>query len=290
MAADVTVAGGHGDLEALDALEMVQAQEVPRGRRVWTKTWPKLLAVATVLLAWQLLVASHHWPPYVLPGPRATFDQLFADAGTVAFWQAVGITMRRAVIGFAISVVLGTVLGAGVSRIPVLRSALGSAITGLQTMPSIAWLPIALLLFQLSEGAILFIIVIGAAPSIANGLINGVDNTALLHVRVGRTLGASGVSLFRHVYLPSAMPTFVGGLRQGWAFAWRALIAAELYVPVGHIFSLGVRLDNAEQTSDSVEMLAMIVTIFIVGIVVNTAFVALDRGVRRRRGLLTTEC
>ena len=116
------------------------------------------------------------------------------------------------------------------SRSRVLRAAVGSLITGLQTMPSIAWFPLAILLFKLTEAAIMFVVVLGAAPSIANGLISGVDHVPPIMLRAGRVLGAKGISAYRHVMLPAALPSFIAGLKQGWAFAWRSLMAGELLV------------------------------------------------------------
>ena len=127
---------------------------------------------------------------------------------------------------------IGTVVGSLVARIPTLRAAFGSLITGLQTMPSIAWFPLAILIFQLSERAILFVVVLGAAPSIANGLITGADNVPPILLRAGRVLGARGLAAYRYVVLPASLPSFVGGLKQGWAFAWRSLMAGELLVVI----------------------------------------------------------
>src|SRR5207245_6949513 len=123
--------------------------------------------------------------------------------------RATATTLQRAGIGYALAVAIGVVIGLAVARNRVLRAAVGSLITGLQTMPSIAWFPLAILLFKLSESAILFVVVLGAAPSIANGIISGVDHVPPLLVRAGRSMGASGVSLYRHVVIPAALPATV---------------------------------------------------------------------------------
>ena len=154
-------------------------------------------------------------------------------------WQAIGTTLRRAVIGFALALVIGAVVGALVSRIRPLRAAVGSLITGLQTMPSIAWFPFAIILFGANTTAILFVIVLGAAPSIANGLIAGVDYMPPLLLRAGKTMGLRRVALYRHLILPASLPAFVAGLKQGWAFAWRSLMAGELLVIILGQPSLG---------------------------------------------------
>jgi NitT/TauT family transport system permease protein len=163
---------------------------------------------------------------------------------------------------------------------------LGSLITGQQTMPSIAWFPLAILLFKLSEQAILFVVVIGAAPAIANGVISGIDHIPPLWLRAGRVLGARGVAAYRHVILPAALPAFVAGLKQGWAFAWRSLMAGELLVVIANQPSLGVRLQFERDFADATGLLAVMALILVIGIVVDAAgFSALERRLRRRRGL-----
>ncbi len=221
----------------------------------------------------------------MLPGPGDVFPQLWKDLQEGAFWSGLGLTMRRAVIGFALAILVGALLGAVVSRVRFLRVAFGSLITGLQTMPSIAWFPLAILLFQLSESAILFVIVIGAAPSIANGLIAGVDYTPPILLRAGKILGLRGFALYRHLILPASLPAFVTGLKQGWAFAWRSLMAGELLVIIGHHASLGVRLEYARENIDANDMIATMIVILVIGIVIDRLFSAADRTLRARRGL-----
>ena len=168
-----------------------------------------------------------------------------------------------------------------------LRAAFGSFITGLQTMPSIAWFPLAVLLFKRTEAAMLFVVVLGAAPSIANGLIAGVDTLPPLLLRAGRTMGARGITLFRHVVLPGALPSFVGGIKQGWAFAWRSLMAGELLVIIANSPPIGERLENARQLSDAPTLIAYMLVILVIGILLDAlVFGAAERAVRRRWGLL----
>jgi NitT/TauT family transport system permease protein len=269
----------------LDALEMAARSRHGLLRRAWTSTWPVLAAVALAVGIWELVVLSGWKPTYVLPGPADVFPQLGKDLSEGAFWSGLGLTMRRALIGFSLAIVAGVALGSVVSRVRFLRMAFGSLITGLQTMPSIAWFPLAILLFQLSESAILFVIVIGAAPSIANGLIAGVDYTPPILLRAGRILGLRGLSLYRHLILPASLPAFVTGLKQGWAFAWRSLMAGELLVIIGHHASLGVRLEYARENIDANDMIATMIVILFIGIVIDRLFSAVDRTLRARRGL-----
>ena len=273
-------------LAGLDALELAGDPEPGRVHKVWSATWPKVAALALALLLWQSAVWFELKPEYLLPGPGEVFPELWQQVQTGEFWKAVGITMRRAVVGYAIAILIGAVLGLAVARSKVLRSAIGSMITGLQTMPSIAWFPLAILLFQLSETAIMFVVVLGAAPSIANGLITGVDHVPPLLVRAGRSLGAGSVSLYRHVVLPAALPSFVGGLKQGWAFAWRSLMAGELLVIVAGKPSIGARLTFARELNDAALLMAWMIVILVIGIVVDSLFGVADRRIRRRWGLL----
>jgi len=143
--------------------------------------------------------------------------------------------------------------------------AFGSLITGIQTMPSIAWFPLAILLFQLSERAIMFVVVIGAAPSIANGLISGSDNIPPVLLRAGRALGARGFSSYRHIVLPASLPYFVGGMKQGWAFAWRSLMAGELLVVIAGRESIGVLLQTNRNLQNADGLLAVMIAILVIG-------------------------
>lgn len=273
-------------LAGLDALEEALGRGPTRARQVWTMVWPKLAAVALTLVLWQVVVWSGWREDYLLPGPGRVLPVLFERLGTGEFWTAVGITMRRAVTGYTVALIIGSVIGLAVARIPLLRSAVGSLITGLQTMPSIAWFPLAILLFGLSEQAILFVVVLGAAPSIANGLIAGVDHVPPLMVRAGRMLGARGVGLYRHVILPASLPAYVAGLKQGWAFAWRSLMAGELLVIVANRPSIGDQLALAREFSRVNDLLALMIVVLVIGIVVDTIFGRVDLSIRRRWGLI----
>jgi len=274
------------EIRGHDALDL--GSSTPRlAHSAWRAAWPKLAAVGISLGLWQLVAISGWRPSYVLPGPGPVFADLGTQLVTGDFWSAVAITMTRGVAGFFLAAALGLVLGVLVARSRILRAALGSLITGLQTMPSIAWFPLAILLFQLSEQAILFVILIGAVPSIANGVIGGVDYVPALLVRAGRNIGASGLSLYRHVVLPAALPSIVTGLKQGWAFAWRSLLAGELLVSIANRPSLGQFLDQSSQLNDTPYMIALMIAILTIGIAVDAVFGTFERGIRRRRGVVT---
>lgn len=273
------------EISGLDALELAAASKPSLVRRTWSATWPMAAAVLLALGGWELVVLSGWKDPWVLPGPRSVLPEFWDTVTTGRFWDAVGLTMWRAVTGFALAIAVGVTIGAAVSRVAVLRRAVGSLITGLQTMPSIAWFPFAILMFQLSENAILFVVVLGAAPSIANGLIAGVDYTPPLLLRAGKVLGLHGVSLYRHLILPASLPSFVAGLKQGWAFAWRSLMAGELLVIIGDTQSVGTLLHFARELSDTEAMISVMIVILIIGILVDQLFALVDRTIRDRWGL-----
>jgi NitT/TauT family transport system permease protein len=273
------------ELSGLDALELPVARRTTRAARLWAATWPKLMAVGTFFLTWQLIVWSGWKPEYVLPPPATVFDTLFSDFGDIL--DAVSTTMVRAVEGFTLAVVIGTLVGAVVSRNRILRAGIGSMITGLQTMPSIAWFPLAILLFKATNGAILFVVVLGAAPSIANGLIHGIDHIPPVYLRAGRVLGARGYQSFRHIVLPAALPSFVAGLKQGWAFAWRSLLAGELLVLIPGTFSLGYRLELERGLNNTEGVIAIMMVIFVIGVIVDGVFFGtIEKQIRRRYGLV----
>lgn len=272
-------------MAGLDALELAGNQRAGAAKQVWARVWPMLTAIALVLVAWELVVLSGRWPEYVFAGPITTFQDLWTKLGTAEFYQALGTTMRRAFTGFALAVLVGLVVGAAVSRIRVLRAAFGSLITGLQTMPSIAWFPFAILLFGLTENAIQFVVILGAAPSIANGLITGVDYTPPLLLRAGHVLGFRRWQLYRHVILPASLPSFLAGLKQGWAFAWRSLMAGELMVIIAYQSSLGQQLAYARELHDSPGLIGTMIVILVIGIVIDMLFEGADSALRRRWGL-----
>jgi NitT/TauT family transport system permease protein len=271
----------------LEAQEVAQPNE-QRSRRLavkaWNSLWPKLLAIGIVLAVWELIHLSG-WKKLIFPAPGPTLANLWGQLQTAQLWHAIATTGERAVIGFALAVVIGGVIGALVSRIAPLRAAVGSLITGLQTLPSIAWFPFAIILFGINTTAILFVIVLGAAPSVANGLIAGVDYTPPLLLRAGKMMGLRRLSLYRHLILPASLPAFVAGLKQGWAFAWRSLVAGELLVVIANQPSLGVLLSTYQDQADMESATSIIIVILILGIIVDMLFGVADRAIRRRWGL-----
>ena len=286
MSADMEEAAA---LTGLDNLENVprgsghSAGEI--GGRVWRALWPKVLAVAIVLGVWELVYLLKVKPHDILPGPGQVFPDLWHQLTHGQLWQAIGTTLRRAVIGFALALVMGSLVGLVVARVPPVRAAVGSMITGLQTIPSVVWIPFAIILFGNNTPAILFMVIITAAPSIANGLIAGVDFTPPLLLRAGKSMGLRRVALYRDLILPAALPPFVAGLKQGWAFAWHGLFAGELLVIVPNSPSIGVLLSSDQDQTDMVGVISIMIVILVLGVAVDMLFNALNESIRRRRGL-----
>jgi NitT/TauT family transport system permease protein len=248
---------------------------------------PGVGAIAVVLALWQAVVWSGWRPEWVLPPPKQVFARLWHELFSPDTWRALQITLGRALIGYAIAIVVGSAIGLVMTRVRWLRAAFGGLTTGLQTMPSIAWFPLAILLFQLGEAAILFVVVLGAAPSIANGLLDAIDQIPPLLVKAGRSLGARGFGLYRRVVVPAALPGFVNGLKQGWAFSWRSLMAGELIVMFADRPSIGMRLSQSRELADAEGLLAWMIVVLTIGIVVHgLGFGIAERRMMRKRGLL----
>jgi NitT/TauT family transport system permease protein len=281
MATDTTLAG----LDALDLGPLPERKNAAeRARGAWAVLWPKLAAVALVWVVWELVHLTG-WKKYVLPGPGVTLSNLWDQAQTGLLWHAVGDTLMRAVLGYALAVVIGTVVGLLVARIRPLRAAVGSLITGLQTLPSAAWIPFAIILFALDTSAILFIIVITTAPAIANGVISGVDYIPPLLLKAGRVIGLRGLSLTWRVIVPAALPTFMASLKQAWAFTWHALLTAELLVLVANVPSIGQLFSADQEQTDMPSTIAVMIVILVLGIAADALFGWANYRVRKRWGL-----
>ncbi len=262
--------------------------------RVWNWIWPKLLAVGLVILIWQSAVWTQWKPSYILPSPEEVFSrlghELMGDSSTdKTLWSQLARTVVRGTTGYAIAIAIGTALGIAVVQWRAMRMAVGSLIAGMQTMPSIAWFPLAILFFGLSENAILFVVVLGAAPSIASGVITGIDEVPPPFLRAGQMIGARGVDRYRYIVLPAAMPAYLAGLKQGWAFSWRSLLAGELLVPIGGASSLGSALMYSRTIPNGAPwLLSLMIVILVIGMVIDGIFGFFTRRMRLRRGLTGT--
>lgn len=277
------------ELEAgLDALEAgpVEASRSP-WRRTLSAALPPLLAMLGILVLWQLVETTRD--PDNLPGPQEVWQSVRTEWELGRTQEAIATSLERGVLGFLVSLAVATPIGLLLARVPFLRRAFRPLISGLQSLPSVAWVPAAILWFGLNDLTLYFVILMGAIPSIVNGTISGLDQVPPLYQRVGHVLGARGLTLARLVLLPAALPGYLGGLKQGWAFSWRSLMAAELIATSGDLgLGLGQQLDQARTLGDLPGVLSGILAILFVGIAVELlVFAPLERRVLRRRGLLT---
>lgn len=196
---------------------------------------------------------------------------------------AILASFKRLLLGYCLSMLLGLLLGVLIARFPLLQDTVGTLVLGLQTVPSICWLPLAILWFGLSETAITFVVVIGALWSMILSTEAGIKNVQPLLIRAARNMGAKGARLFWLVVLPAAVPSLITGLRLSWAFAWRALLAAEL---VGNGIGLGQVLVIGRNLGDSAQVLGLMVIIGVLGSIFDVvAFRRLEQRVLLRWGL-----
>ncbi|HSV66568.1 MAG TPA: ABC transporter permease [Mycobacteriales bacterium] len=271
----------------LDALTTEVADRRPWWRRGLGTVVPPLCAVAFLLAVWQALVMAKVKPDYLLPSPAQVWASVSEQWNLGALPRAIWLSVSRGLFGFAVSVAVATPLGLLVARVRVVRAAIGSLLSGLQTLPSVAWVPAAILWFGLSPMTIFVVVLLGAVPSIANGMVAGIDQIQPLHLRVGRVLGARGLTAARHIVLPAALPGYLAGLKQGWAFSWRSLMAAELIAQSPRLGTgLGQLMDTGRELTDMSLVFGMIVVILLVGVAIDQLiFTPLERVTLRRRGL-----
>ena len=277
------------ELEAgLDALDSSAEVRPDRGRRLLSALWPPVVAVALGLALWELAYRAGIKPAYALPSPADVGLELLAQLRDGTLLEAMGVSLSRGGLGFLAALAIGTPLGLLIARVHAVRRGIGPLVSGLQSLPSVAWVPAAIIFFGIGNAAIYAVVLLGAVPSIANGMVSGIDQVPPLYRRVGQVLGARGFAVSRHVLLPAALPGYVGGLRQGWAFSWRSLMAAELIVKSPELGTgLGQLLEEGRFLQDMSLVFAGILGILVVGIAVELLlFAPLERLVLRRRGLL----
>ncbi len=236
-----------------------------------------------LLLVWELLARLGPWPRWLLPDPVAVARTLGAMAADGRLGAAVLRSLSRLAQGFALAMLLGIPLGLTMARSALVQGALRPLVLGLQALPSICWLPIALLWFGRSEAAIVFVVVMGSLLAIAIATEDGVAGVDPLLLRAAGTLGIRGVRFHLGVLLPAALPGVVTGLKLGWSFAWRALMSGELITSAG---GLGWLLAGGRESLDVAQVLGVMICIVAFGLLVDQGlFRPLELRVRRRWGL-----
>lgn len=281
---DAAVGAG---LDALDTPVQSTSDGRGRARRFLGQALPPITVLVIIVLIWQALWAAAIWPEFKLPAPAdvgAVIGHLVTSGDIFSFlW----VSVHRAVIGFAVAILVAVPLGLLIANFSLVRRGIGPIVSGLQSLPSVAWVPAAILWFGLTDASIYFVVLLGAVPSIANGLVSGMDQIPPILPRVGKVLGAGRLASARHILLPAALPGFLGGLKQGWAFSWRSLMAAELIATSPDLGEgLGQYLHNGMSLSDISMVFAGILLIFIVGVGIELlVFRPLENSVLKARGL-----
>ncbi len=292
--ADASASAHSDDLRSLEAgldrLQTFEGRGPGRWRRFASSVLPPLVFIALLIVVWQLYVVIAQPRPDMVPGPLDVLAAMGDAWQSGRLQEAVITSLERGVVGFLIAIAVGTPLGLLLAEVRPLRRAVGPIISGLQVLPSVAWVPAAIIWFGLSDATVYFVILMGAIPSIVNGLIAGVDQVPPQLRRVGTVLGASRWQLATAVILPAALPGYVAGLKQGWAFSWRSLMAAEIIAVGGTIgFGLGSMLQQSRELADLAGVLATIILILGIGILIELLFFGpVERRMLKRRGLLTT--
>jgi NitT/TauT family transport system permease protein len=235
-----------------------------------------------VIMIWEVASRVGVWPKFLFPAPSEVLQTLLQGFADRTFIFGILASVRRILLGYSISLVAGVLLGLGISRNKLIAETIGSLILGLQTLPSICWLPLALLWFGLNESAIIFVVVMGALLSITTATESGIKNAPPLLIKAGQNMGARGPRLLFEVIVPAALPSIITGMKQGWSFAWRSLMAGELlYGSVG----LGNLLTVGRELNDMSQVLAVMLIIIIIGLCADyLVFTRLERGMRRRWG------
>ncbi|MEW2115464.1 ABC transporter permease [Streptomyces sp. NPDC005474] len=288
--ADAPTKAGFGGLEAgLDALETTAGGRTPFRQTFTQKILPPVIAVALVLVVWQALISLKIVDDQTkLPSPgdvAAEFKNSWLEGDLLGYiWTSIS----RGLLGFLLALAIGTPLGLLVARVKFVRAAIGPVLSGLQSLPSVAWVPPAVIWLGLNNSMMYAVILLGAVPSIANGLVSGIDQVPPLFLRAGRSMGATGLNGARYIVMPAALPGYLAGLKQGWAFSWRSLMAAEIIAPSPDLgIGLGALLEYGRNASSMAMVFEAIILILVVGIAIELLiFSPLERRVLRSRGLL----
>jgi NitT/TauT family transport system permease protein len=259
---------------------MVTPDNAERAHRKWIL---RLVFFGGLVVLWELVARSGIWPEYLVPPPTRVLAAIAHGVGDRSYPIGIGESLLRLVQGYAIALVAGLAIGMAMAEVRWIKDTVGLLVMGLQALPSICWLPLALLWFGLNERAILFVVVMGAVMSIAQSTEDGVRNTSPVYIKAARNLGAKGMRIYSAVIFPAALPSIVTGMKMGWAFAWRSLMAGELLYTLpglGHLLNMGRELN------DMAQVLAVILVIMTIGLLADKlVFGAVEKRVRARWGL-----
>jgi NitT/TauT family transport system permease protein len=244
-----------------------------------------ILFFGALVALWQALFLAHVWSPVLVPSPVSVARYLWGAVLDGTLGGAIVVTLKRLLIGYAAGLVIGLPLGLLTARFNVLNDTLGLLALGLQTLPSVCWVPLALLWFGQTEMAMLFVVVMGTLWSVIIATDNGVRNISPIFARAAKTMGSRGLHTWLKVILPAALPFIVGGMKQGWAFAWRSLMAAEIYVTILSGFGLGSLLNDGRELNAMDQVIGIMLVLLFIGLIADKIlFSPWERFLRRRWG------
>jgi NitT/TauT family transport system permease protein len=252
---------------------------VPRWLR---EIGPPLLGVVVSVLVWAAVAAVADTSSF--PGPVAAWTALRDGVSDGTIPEATLKSLIRLAFSFVAALVIGTALGLVLSAFELARRSIRPLVVALQITPFVAWVPLAVIWFGVTERAVVFVAIAGSFPAVTLATLQGIRQVPPLFVRAGRTLGAAGWTLQRSVVFPAALPAYMTGVQQAWGFAWKALMAGELIVPATGANGLGHLLDRS---GDVASLLAVVAVIAVIGVAVDSFIVgAVDRRIRAKRGLV----
>ena len=244
-----------------------------------------LIFFAGLVLVWEALVRARIWSPVLVPSPLSVARYLWEAAGDGTLESATLVTLERLILGYAVGLVLGLPLGLLTARFQILEDTLGLLALGMQALPSVCWVPLALLWFGQTEAAMFFVVVMGTLWSVIIATDTGVRNVPPIYARAARTMGSSGLHTWLRVILPAALPFIVGGMKQGWAFAWRSLMAAEIYVTILSGFGLGHLLHYGRELNAMEQVIGIMIVVLAIGLLADKIlFSPWERFLHRRWG------
>lgn len=263
--------------------KQLPALQGPRVSRSLVVNAKRAAFFAALIALWWGLFAAHIWSNMIFPSPADVWNSLLDGVSDGSIPAAIVASLRRVVIGYVLSFAIGMVLGVAMARWQSVQEIASPVVLGMQTLPSLCWLPLALLWFGLDEKAIILVIVLGSIFSVTEAAYAGFRNTPLLYQRAALTMGARPSQLFLRVLIPAALPSIITGMKLSWSFAWRSLMSGELlYTSVG----LGQLLMRGRDLDDMGVVVAMMVVIVGIGLLVNQLlFSPLEARTRRRWGL-----
>lgn len=240
---------------------------------------------AVLLLLWEWATRTGHWSPVILPSPMRVADYLKGAVLDGTLWESVRVTMARLLLGYFIGVALGLPIGLLCASSRYAQDTFGAMALGFQTLPSVCWIPLALLWFGQSETAMLFVVVMGTMWSVSLATDLGARTIPAVYEKAARTMGSSGFHKWTRVILPASLPFLVNGMKQGWAFAWRSLMAAEIYVTVLSGFGLGQLLHYGRELNAMDQVIGVMLIIVLIGLAADKIlFAPWERFVNLRWG------